>query len=90
MFSRRLLGIGFIVGVGLIVAVTFGAMVSADNSWWNYHWARTTDSFDLVVINSTTTDWDPYVIVAVADWSNPELWSTDDDPISSVLELGLS
>lgn len=41
----------------------------ADHSWGNYHWARTTTSFNLTLINSTTPDWDPYVASAVADWS---------------------
>ena len=41
----------------------------ADHSWGDYHWARTTSSFDLTVINSTTSDWDPYVSRAISDWS---------------------
>ena len=52
--------------VGLCVAAV-GGVVLADHSWGNYHWARTTSSFDLVVVNSTTPDWDPYVAVAVSD-----------------------
>ena len=41
----------------------------ADHSWGNYHWARTTSSFDLIVVNSTTDDWDGYVSASIADWS---------------------
>ncbi|MEO2267524.1 hypothetical protein V1358_09450 [Pseudoalteromonas sp. YIC-656] len=41
----------------------------ADHSWGDYHWARTTSSFDLIIINSTTPDWDGYVSQAVSDWS---------------------
>ena len=41
----------------------------AGHSWSNYHWARTTPSFDLTIINSTTSYWDPYVVQAVGDWS---------------------
>jgi hypothetical protein len=41
----------------------------ADHSWGNYHWARTTSSFDLIVVNSTTSDWDSHVSIAVSDWS---------------------
>ena len=40
----------------------------ADHSWGDYHWARTTNSFDLTIINSTR-DWDGYVTQAVNDWS---------------------
>ena len=43
--------------------------VHAGHSWGNYHWARTTASFDLTIINSTTSEWDGYVSQAVADWS---------------------
>ena len=55
---------------GVIVAATFGAVLVADHSWRNYHWARTTTSFTLTVVNSTTSDWDSYVARAVGDWSN--------------------
>ena len=55
--------------IGLCVAAAFGGVVLADHSWGTYHWARTTNSFDLTVVNSTTIDWDPYVERAVSDWS---------------------
>jgi len=41
----------------------------ADHSWGPYHWARTTTSFDLTIVNSTTPDWDGYVTQAIGDWS---------------------
>lgn len=41
----------------------------ATHSWNDYHWARTTASFDLAIVNSTTSDWDTYVTQAVGDWS---------------------
>lgn len=47
------------------VAMASGAVLIASHSWGNYHWARTTTSFNLTVVNSTTTDWDPYVERAV-------------------------
>ena len=51
------------------VSAGLAQIASADHSWGNYHWARTTSSFNLTVINSTTSDWDGYVASAVADWS---------------------
>ena len=61
---------GVVIAAGLILTVTFGgAVVSADHAWGSYHWARTTHSFDLTVVNSTTDDWDQFVTAAVADWS---------------------
>lgn len=55
--------------IGLLAAVAIGGVVLADHSWKNYHWARTTSSFTLTVVNSTTTAWDGYVGQAVQDWS---------------------
>jgi hypothetical protein len=52
----------------------------ADHSWGDYHWARTTSSFDLTVINSTTPDWDPYVGDAVGDWSSSQVVNLIEDP----------
>ena len=64
MISRRFITVGFV-----IVAFTCGVIVSADHAWGDYHWARTTEPFDLTIVNSTTSDWDPYVALAVSDWS---------------------
>ena len=57
---------GLVVAAGLILAVTYGgAVVSADHPWGNYHWARISAPlsapFTLTVVNSTTSDWDPFV-----------------------------
>ena len=72
--SKRFMAAGFVVAAALFVTVTYGAVVSADHPWGNYHWARTSPvvpfSFDLTVINSTTPDWDWYVSKALTDWSN--------------------
>ena len=55
----------------------------ADNSWGPYHWARTTESFDLTVVNSTTGDWDGYVSQAVSDWSMSDKLTMVEDPYGS-------
>jgi len=52
-----------------LVTGAMGAVVVANHSWGNYHWARTSSAFTLTIVNSTTEDWDPYVATAVADWS---------------------
>lgn len=53
-----------ILGTLLLPALSF-----ANHSWNDYHWARNSASFNLTLINSTTSDWDPYVAQAVLDWS---------------------
>jgi hypothetical protein len=68
-----------VAAVGVIVVAAYGAVVSADHAWSHYHWARTTASFNLTVINSTTGDWDPYVAAAVADWSQSDVLDMVED-----------
>jgi hypothetical protein len=61
----------YILSSTLVVLATAGLATSslADHSWGPYHWARTTSSFDLTIINSTTNEWDGFVSDAVSDWS---------------------
>jgi len=53
--------------------------VHADHSWGSYHWARTAASFDLTIINSTTSDWDGYVSQAIGDWSDSSVLNMAED-----------
>ncbi len=53
----------------VLAATCLAPAVLAEHSWNDYHWARTTTSFDLTIIDSTTVDWDSYVTGAVADWT---------------------
>ena len=41
----------------------------AEHSWLSYHWARTTPSFTLQVVDSTTSAWDVELGNALAAWS---------------------
>lgn len=68
--------LGACVALAMAVAAP-GA--SADHSWGNYHWARTTASFDLTVINSTTAEWDSFVSAAATDWSRSTVVSLVED-----------
>jgi hypothetical protein len=63
-----------------MMAATYGAAVSANHAWGNYHWARTTASFDLRVINSTTPEWDTYVTAAIQNWSQSAVLDMVEDP----------
>ena len=55
--------------IAILGVVLFSYASYATHSWSDYHWARSTPSFDLTIVNSTTSDWDPYVEQAVSDWS---------------------
>lgn len=57
--------------------------VQADHSWGPYHWARTTSSFDLTIINSTTPDWDVHVAHAISDWSRSSVLNMIEDTSGS-------
>lgn len=71
-------------------AAALGSVVLANHSWGNYHWARTTNSFSLTVVNSTTADWDPYVAVAVENsprgWSSSTKLDLVEDPSGSTTD----
>ena len=45
------------------------ASASADHSWGDYHWARTSNPFTLQVGDNVTSAWDGYLNEAIADWT---------------------
>lgn len=62
-----------------LVSAGFASISQADHGWGDYHWARTTSSFDLQIINSTTVEWDGYVAQAVGDWSSSSVLTMAED-----------
>ncbi len=52
----------------------------AEHAWGPYHWASTSypKAFNLILVNSTTDDWDNYVTQAVTDWN--------DSPVMDLVE----
>ncbi len=53
----------------LLVAGALASTASADHSWGSYHWARTTTSFDLLVIDSVTSGWQAAFDQTLVQWS---------------------
>ncbi len=54
-----------------IVAVGFGAALSASHSWGGYHWARTTPQFTLKLgDNMTSADWKSHLAQTSSDWNS--------------------
>jgi hypothetical protein len=51
----------------LCVALT--GITSANHSWGNYHWARTSNPFTLKVGDNVSSAWDAYLDGAVSDWA---------------------
>jgi hypothetical protein len=62
-----------------VSAVALSVPSWAAHSWNDYHWARTTPSFGLTIVNSTTSDWDGYVSAAIGDWSAVEVLNMVED-----------
>jgi hypothetical protein len=56
--------------VALAACVALGALTpaSANHSWGNYHWARTSNPLVLRINTSLTGNWAGYVSTAITDW----------------------
>ncbi len=59
----------FISAITLFALLSFPIGASASHSWNNYHWARTSNPFNLKVVDSNTPDWDDELNSAKTDWS---------------------
>jgi hypothetical protein len=65
MVSKKLLAKGALaVGIATLSVSAF-----ASHTWNNYHWARTTSSFTLQLVDSNTSDWDDELNLAASQWS---------------------
>lgn len=68
-----------LTAIGAATAATLTALAvpaTATHSWNNYHWARTSNPFTLVVADNVSAEWDAYLDRSIAEWSQ-----------SSVLDL---
>src|SRR3989338_10517536 len=71
-FNRKL-AIVALLGVGV-----FASLAYADHSWYNYHWARTSNPLTLKLGYNVSSSWDTYLATASTDWN-----------VSSVLETAI-
>jgi len=61
----------FITQVACVFVLTTSAIPAhADNTWSIYHWARTSNPFDLITVDSMTIEWQDAFNVSVAKWSD--------------------
>ena len=56
------------LSAGLVLA-SVGGGASANHSWNGYHWARTTSSFNLALVDSVTSAWQPMFNASASEWS---------------------
>lgn len=64
----------------LILAATFfitSSTAYANHAWGDYHWARTTPSFTLLLGDNLTTSWDSYLAQTSMDWSSSNVLDTE-------------
>jgi hypothetical protein len=71
MIPKRLLAAAFFV---MLVFVTF---TSADNRWGDYHWARSSNPFTVVLGDNVDSRWDRWLGQASADWNGASTIITD-------------
>jgi hypothetical protein len=58
--------------VAILVAcalATFPAVPYANHSWNGYHWARTSNPFNVTLGDNVNANWDAHLAIASADWS---------------------
>jgi hypothetical protein len=53
--------------IAMLAAFPFSA--GANHSWGGYHWARTSNPFNLKVGDNVNSTWDPYLNTTISDWS---------------------
>src|SRR5215216_6943062 len=75
MFStfRRLLLVATLV---TLACATFASVTSANHSWGNYHWARTSNPFTVKLGDNVSSAWDSYLSTASADWNQSTVLDT--------------
>ena len=59
-----------------VAAAALTTPASATHSWGGYQWARTSNPFTLKLGDNVTSNWDSYLGVASADWSQSSVLDT--------------
>ncbi len=67
----------------LLVVALLAVPARADHSWNRYHWARTTSSFDLRIVDSVTSGWQFAFDESLSRWGSS---SKFDNVVASVAE----
>jgi hypothetical protein len=65
--------------VGLLTMLTLAALASpasANHSWGNYHWARTSNPFTLKLGDNLSSNWKSYLGTTSSDWSKSTVLDT--------------
>lgn len=58
-----------VVAAVIVAAGSWITNAQASHSWGNYHWARTSNPFNLSLGSNLSADWRPYLNTTSSDWS---------------------
>lgn len=62
--------IAVVVTSAIVVTIfSFTTTASANHSWGNYHWARTSNPFTLALGDNVSSMWDSYLQTTSSDWT---------------------
>ena len=65
------------LALGTALALTaLPAAVDASHSWGNYHWARSSNPFNLTLGDNVSSIWDGHLATASSDWSASSVLNT--------------
>ena len=73
---RRLSKFMTVAVVVLLSVSAFATIAYANHSWGGYHWARTSNPFNLKLGDNVSTVWDGHLIDASTDWSKSTVLDT--------------
>ncbi len=65
-----------IIVMFVFALAAFPSAASANHSWGNYHWARTSNPFTLKLGDNLSSTWDPYLATTSSDWSQSSVLDT--------------
>ena len=63
-----------------IAVLILPVVASADHSWGNYHWARTSNPIPLSLGDNVSGDWDAHLAIANDDWNVSDVLNNTVDP----------
>ena len=67
MLSRKFTVVGWVVAVGLVMAVS--GIVQASHSWGSYHWERSSNPVTIGLGDNVDSSWQQWLNEASGDWS---------------------
>jgi hypothetical protein len=64
------------VVLAIVALIALPQQASANHSWGNYHWARTSNPFNLKLGDNLSSTWKPYLATTSSDWSRSSVLDT--------------